>query len=619
MTVRRLRAAAYWAAPSLFCLVLYWPGLRTWFQADDFAWLSLRLHIYNGHDLLRALFVPMAQGTIRPWSERAFFIVFGSLFGIDALPFHIWIFLTQFASLVLLSSIAWRITGSRLAGFLAPVLWTANSALAVVLSWASAYNQVLCGFFLLAAFWCLLRHIETGRRRFEILEWVLFVLGLGALEIQVVFPALAFVYCLLYAPAYLRRTAPLFAVSAAFIVAHRVAAPEQAAGPYALHFDSSIPGTLWNYWIRTLVPLSSPRQWACGLGWILAAIFTLALFGFTLWMARRRDRRPLFFISWFIITIAPVLPLRDHVSDYYLTIPAIGVAMLGAYAASLALACGPAWRLPAAGLAVAYLWVMIPEARIVSRWYFERGRGIETMVRGVARAHQLHPGKAILLAGVTDHLFWASITHHCFRIVNVRDVYLTPESASQIAPRRGLSPVSDYTLAATPAKRALDQDKVVVYAVGGPRLQNITSIYKYLARDLKPEEPRLVDVADPLMAYLAGPEWYPAEGGFRWMPKHATLGIGGPRAAGEKLHVSGYCARDQCGAGPVHLTVTVDGARLAPAIVREPDRSFEIVLDVPAETIGRDRIKLGLDVDRSFRPPGQDRDLALVFGVFEVR
>lgn len=67
-------AAAYWLIPPLFCLVLYKRGLTAWFQADDFAWLGLRLQVHDQGSLLHALFAPMAQGTIRPWSERAFFL-----------------------------------------------------------------------------------------------------------------------------------------------------------------------------------------------------------------------------------------------------------------------------------------------------------------------------------------------------------------------------------------------------------------------------------------------------------------------------------------------------------------------------------------------------------------
>ena len=102
MNPRYERAARilYWLVPPVWCLALYWQGLFTWFQADDFAWLNLQVHSWN--DLWKALFTPQAQGTVRIWSERLFFIVFKVLFGIHAAPFRIWVFLTQIANLLLI-------------------------------------------------------------------------------------------------------------------------------------------------------------------------------------------------------------------------------------------------------------------------------------------------------------------------------------------------------------------------------------------------------------------------------------------------------------------------------------------------------------------------------------
>src|SRR5580693_1776333 len=116
----RARQAAWWLAPSLLCLLLYWRGFTAWFRADDFAWLGVGLYIRNFHDFLAAMFSPQAQGTIRPWSERAFFMAGFGLFGLDALPFRLVIFATQFANLALMAAILRRLTGSRAAG-----LWAA--------------------------------------------------------------------------------------------------------------------------------------------------------------------------------------------------------------------------------------------------------------------------------------------------------------------------------------------------------------------------------------------------------------------------------------------------------------------------------------------------------------
>ena len=49
-----------------------------------------------------------------------------SLFGLDALPFKIVIFATQFANLALVASIGARLTGLRAAGFFAAVFWVLN-------------------------------------------------------------------------------------------------------------------------------------------------------------------------------------------------------------------------------------------------------------------------------------------------------------------------------------------------------------------------------------------------------------------------------------------------------------------------------------------------------------
>src|ERR1700694_1545406 len=210
-----------WAIPPLFCLIFYWYGLKCWFRQDDFAWLQLAGRVHGWSDFWRAMFAPLAQGTIRPWSERAFFMGLYSLFGLDALPFRICVFLTQIANLTLIRAVTQRITGSAAAGFCAALLWIGHAALIRVMTWSSVYNQALCGFFLLLAFYFLLRYIESGDRRFNIAQWIVFLMGFGVLELNVVYPALAAAYTLLCARGYFRRTLPLFIPSIVFTIIHR--------------------------------------------------------------------------------------------------------------------------------------------------------------------------------------------------------------------------------------------------------------------------------------------------------------------------------------------------------------------------------------------------------------
>src|SRR5260221_9359461 len=128
---------ASWAIPPLFCLAFYWYGLRCWFRQDDFAWLSLTTQVHSWNDFWRAMFTPFAQGTIRPWSERAFFMGFYTLFGLDALPFRICVFVTQIANLTLIRAVTQRITRSASAAFWSALLWNVYAALIRRVTWPS--------------------------------------------------------------------------------------------------------------------------------------------------------------------------------------------------------------------------------------------------------------------------------------------------------------------------------------------------------------------------------------------------------------------------------------------------------------------------------------------------
>ena len=240
----RIRRYAWRVLPLLLLLVLYWPGLTNWFYQDDFGWLNLRHDLHSWHDLGPALFAPKAHGNLRPLGENAYFLVLSSLFGVDPLPFRIWAFATQMASLLLLGGIARRLASSKAAGFWAQILWIVNTGLAPAMCWTSIYNQILSGFFFLLALWFFMRQAATGSPRYAAGHWIAFVLGLGALEINVVYPGIAAVYALLFARRLWKATLPMFAVSALFIFVHFRFAPAPEGGVYALHSGSRIFSTL---------------------------------------------------------------------------------------------------------------------------------------------------------------------------------------------------------------------------------------------------------------------------------------------------------------------------------------------------------------------------------------
>jgi len=606
--------------PCILCLVLYWPGLLAWFQQDDFVWLNLPNQAHGWDGWLRTLFGPTVQGTWRPLSERVFFLLFGALFGSDALPYRIWVFATMFANLVLVESIASRLTRSRAAGFCAAILWIANSKLATVMSWSCEYILVACGFFLLLALHLFLRYTETGQRRYYAWTWAVFLTGFLAMETNIVFPLLAASYALFCARKYFVRTLPFFAASAVYGVLHIVLAPNHGTLPYTMHFDTALPATFWAYWKLAFAPgsLAYPSRLARFAGNLEIAGCMLALVAFAMYKAWKNQWLAVVFLVWFAMLLGPVIPLRDHITDYYLTLPLIGLAMAGGYALSSAWRAGAAWRIVSAVLAVGFLVMQAPSARRITQWWRDRSRVQQRLVMGVARAHELHPGKTILLDGVDDALFWGAIEQRPFLFLRVPDVYLTPGSEAAITPHPEMDDVSKFVLPVAEVRSGLDRGQIVVYRWGQGPLRNITHEYQPPAGALA-AGPQRLDVGDPLVADRLGPTWYAAESGFRWMPRTASVRIPGPARPGEKLYVTAICPAAQLKHGPLAMTVSMAGVRLAPVEFAKGNAETTFAFALPAAAFEKADVEVTVEVNRTIRVGADQRDLGVAFGKFELK
>ncbi len=582
------RETLYWVAAPLACLCVHWRAWTAWFRADDFAWLGLARDVHGLGDFLRALFVPLAEGTVRPWSERLFFMVGTAWFGLDPIPFRAVVFATQFANLALVAAIGARLTGRREAGLYAALLWLVHSSMIEPMGWLSAYNQVLGALFLLLAFYALLRGWRAA-------EWALFVAGLGAHEMNVVYPVIAAAWLALRGERRAgRRTLPMLAVSALYVAVHARITPPQRTGEYAMHFTGSMVRTLGRYWSWSVgpslgwTPILLPA-WVIPLGVI---VLTVALGAF----AVRKGRFAVFFLVWYVAAIAPVLPLRDHRMQYYVFAPMIGVCWLAGWAIA-------EHRKAAAAFVCLYLLMVVPRTVAASAWNARQSQRARALVEGVAAARERHPGKAILLDGVDLDLFANSVENRPFRLYGIDQVYLAPG---------GPLPPNPFVLPAELVYDALDNGRLEVYDVRGPLLRNIT--WEYSGRPRQAAIPVRLDVGDPLAEGMLGPEWYSRDGGHRWMPKRATLRIGAPAVPGAGLYLEGRCAAEQL---PQTVTVSVNGRALPPAVAR--DEQFLLVFPLPDDLAGRGDMRLVIEAARTVRPKSDPRELGLAFGVIEVK
>ena len=574
----KARAALLRALPVLLLLAVYWPAVTSWFFQDDFGWLNLHRDVHSAGDLGRVLFAPKAHGNMRPLGENAWWLVLPAIFGADPLPLHIVAFLTQGASLLLLGGIAARLTKSALGGFAAPVLWIVNSGVAPALGWSSIYNQVLSGFFFLLAFYFLVRHPHPTQRDWA-MQWIAFVLGLGALEINVVYPVLACVYALLFARHIVRKVLPMFAVSAAAVWVHFHFAPPAVSGPYAPVLDGRILSTFWTYWAWVLGPMP---LW-------LALLLTGALGLLIALSTPRRSYTPLLGLAWFAIPLLPYLPLPDHKMDYYLAVPAIGLAMMGA--AALA---GP-WRTAAAVCALVYLGASLPKSLTVARWEHARGERMENLVLGVEEVRRAAGQKIVLLEGIDTDTFFSGVADLPFRALAIPQVYLAPGELASIQAPRDL--LSKYVLPPALARGALNRGAALVYRFDGDMLHRVSN-----AEVPAEDEPHFVNVADDVFGDYLGAGWSAGPRELRAMNGTAAVRIGGPRNAAEQLYIGVFET------GDFRLGVSANGIEVPVEIVSRNADLTEYRARLPAAAIAWKEMEVALRADRP-----------LLFGYLEVR
>lgn len=621
----KLLRLAYWLIPAAFCLVIYYWGLRAWYQQDDFLWLGQRFRIGTWHDFLRAVFGPAANGTFRPFSERLFLLA-ASMFGTDAFPARLWVFLTEVANLALISSLARRISNSRVAGFLAPILWTANGALAFPMAWTSAYMHILCGTCILIALHFLLRYIETGKRSDYVFQWLVFLLGFGVMESMIVYPAIAAAYTLLRARKRFLSTLPMFGASLLFWILHSRFVPKQHEGTYSLHFDTSLFSTLATYWKWALVP----RDWIdyqllrphyILLANVTVILLTAAILIYVAYAALRRNVAPAFGLFCFLVLLVPVLPLKEHLSYYYLALPTMGLALVGAFAADSAARTGWWAKLIAGSLIGLFLFVQAPYTAWACNWWYQRSQRVEGVVLGAVAERQAMPGKTLVITGVDETIFDGAFWNGGFRAFGVSGVYTDPAERSMLTANAVKETDDPASFFIDPAdlQRGLIQHQVVVLSAAAPVLVDVTARFEAEAQSSPTLSPRRVDVASPLAAdYLRG-EWFEREANHRWMGKKAGAVIAGPASPNQQLHLAGYCPGAQVAAGPLVGRVLADGEEIGRLRLTKGDTDFDLAFPLPARLVGKPAIEVTVQLDRTFRAPGDLRDLGLTFGSFEVR
>ena len=593
-------------------LLVYRLALRTWFMMDDFAWLGLPedSRIYG---FWTVLFRPQAQGTVRVFSERLFFLGLTPAFGMSALPFKLVVFATQFANLTLLAIVGRKLTGSPLAGIVAAVAFLFNSALSSPMSWLSAYNEVLWTLVLLSAFLFLLLWIETGKKRFYFLQWVVFLFGFGVLELNVVYPLIALSYAVLLSRRHVAWLLPMLIPSAVFAVYHLAFVPHTDSLIYRFFFDAEMFRTLARYAAWALGPkrdLVAP-EWGVPL-LAFKGLLALVLAAFA-WVAG--GRKALFLAGWFLLIIAPVVPLKNHMSEYYLTAAIIGPCLLGGWAFASATRHSIVYATLAVVLLAAYCAGHYAQMQKSIGWRAEHSQRMRVLLTGVARIHRSDPREMVLISGVDRNLYAAGFHDDPFRLYGIRSAYLVPGSEAHVRAGGETRSLDRYTITQGIAARALDAGRAYVVEFREHGVADITAAYRAALSGAGSDE--LVNVGLEASAPNLGSGWFPIENRFRWMGARATIRISPGKPGMRELVVTGYSPAPVVAAGPLQLGFTANGHKLGTREVSRADQPFEFVFPLGAAA-GATTFDIEVAVDRPTRL-ADGREVGMIFGTFAIR
>lgn len=602
MSENRLKHYAALLFPVLMSIYLYRRSFRIWFLNDDFAWLGLGLSISDGSDLWKALFSPMAQGTIRTLSERLFFLTFERTFGLESLPMRIFEFAILGIAQILLVLVVRRLSGSLTAGLWASMLWSLNFGLSVAMAWLSAFNQILLSALFLGALYCFLRYADSREKKWLAGSWTCYLLGFGALESIIVFPAVLLAWALLLDRSKWRLTLAFFVPAVLFTIAHLFWIPKaKDAAAYRMFFDLSLFESIAIYWQWTFAAIRIQNfgpEWA----WLVTPsnwILTPAVLGFILWRTWRRDFLPLFGLILSIGLIAPMLPLRDHRTDYYLASASIGIMMVLGLSTI---------QLPKAAPLLLILYV-VPSfivQQATFEWYLDRTAPIRPLLRGLQHAVQTHPGKLILVDGITESVYESALADEALRLIGAQNIRLVPGSKPDGNP---------LTVAPETARIAFEKEAVTVYQFNGSVLRDVTREWERdralnLSTGLSPE----ILAGDPIFnpQFLAG--WYGIEDGHRWLSAKGSVQLGGPFAANAQVRMKAYAPAEL---GDMELRIRCRGNLIYTAKVIPGD--VEIQFPLPPSLQPFQSLLLELEASKIVRPPNDGRSLSLVFELISIR
>jgi hypothetical protein len=334
--------------------VLFFRDLRHFFQGD-----TIYLFVQRASSLPAFLreFVSLGQsGWYRPLGHGLVPFLFFPWFGLEPTGYRIVTFILFFAVTVAEFGLVMQLTRSRVASVVATIFFACHTVNVYTTYDVAFTPELLYTFFYICSVLAYCRSTVTHRRRFLAISVLCFIASLFSKEAAVTLPATLVMvetlrstgapilgrfrnavtsvgWHLLVLAAYLTFVVGYLRLESESI-ATLFKTPETPKAGYALvldrsNFSRNIDHALsWAFnvprgWTTQFGELAQPsRYFLKGFRFVMLVLAGAMLFD--------RRRRPwlLVGVSWFLLTLTPMISLRDHFLPYYLLLPLAGFSMV---------------------------------------------------------------------------------------------------------------------------------------------------------------------------------------------------------------------------------------------------------------------------------------------------
>ncbi len=330
--------------------LLYKDSFSSYFFQDD--WFSFKISKAQSLTNIVHFFIPRTDVIYyKPLGMQLPFFLLSSLFGINPLPFHILAFITHIINIIglflLIQILIKRDDIALLTSFLyatAPIHFTQ-------FYWPAAYSFIAGPATFIYSFYLFLFFLNSQKRRFYVLSFGLFSLGLFTNEMVIVVPIILSLYLIIMdQKKYLKFTYIYFFVAFLLIITRLTLFSPPTSGSYQLSFGKHILLNLQAYILWSLGLPEEIKAQFISFGklnpqfiadfhpFILVFVMTffiniLFFIVFPIFIHNRKTqplllKDSLFSLAWFLCGLLPVIAFPKHTFTYFLAIPAIGLYYL---------------------------------------------------------------------------------------------------------------------------------------------------------------------------------------------------------------------------------------------------------------------------------------------------